>query len=245
MTDARYLVERRAGGAWSGITAPGALADAETYLADNPGDDLRIVTGTGDVVTYGDAGGILQPGQDPAPASSREAKRLREHGYTLEQKQDARDEHRALLETALERLTTPAGMSAWLLAREIHGAELTPANAALAALQAPGQLVGTARYWKRQGVRIGKGQRHTLRLTGKTFWPVAAWTLDSFGGDGMPPLPIPDRAECERLAASWASCGELTAPALTEWVDATAPALVEGEALETDAGDLEQVAIPF
>lgn len=234
-------VEKRIGRDWAGVLDTDDRADADDYLTRHSGDQLRLVNETGDVIAYPDDGAILQPGQTAPLASSREGKRLREHGYTLDQKRDARETHKALLGEALDVLATPAGMSAFLVSREIHGDQLTPGNVALAAFQCPGQLVGTHAHWKREGMKLRKGQGHSLRLTGRGFWPTAAWSLESFGGE-MPPLPSPDAEHCSRLARSWAEWPDHSASGLAGWIADTDPVLMEGEPV---AVEREEVPIPF
>lgn len=234
-------VEKRIGKDWAGVMDTDSREEADGFLSRHSGDQLRLVNGSGDVIAYPDDGAILQPGQAAPLPSSREGKRLREHGYTIDQKRDAREAHKALLDESLEALATPAGMSAFLVSREIHGDSLTAGNVALAAFQAPGQLVGTRAHWKREGMKLRKGQGHNLRLTGRSFWPAPAWTLESFGGE-MPELPVPDAGHCETLARSWAEWPDHSVSGLSGWIADTSPALIEGDPVEVER---EEVPIPF
>jgi hypothetical protein len=152
---------------------------------------------------------------------------------------EARAEHEDRVTAALDALTTAEGMAAYLVADMIHKAEptadepepknLSPANLALAAYQAPGQIV--AGYWQwlmRWGVRVGKGCKHDAKLTGGKNLPVANWSAEKVGyvmGD----VPAPDMAYAAELAASWAEWPERTPTGLRAWVDATRPAFIEGQ----------------
>jgi hypothetical protein len=123
-------------------------------------------------------------------------------------------------------------MSQWLISRHIHGETQTPANTALAALQAPGQLVGTYQQWCRQGLKPGKGQVSDLVLTGRTFWPVAAWSASSHNVE-MPGLPKPDAEHCAKLAAQWLAWPDHSTEGLNAWIEETRPELVEGCPVQT------------
>lgn len=153
------------------------------------------------------------------------------------EKKEARESHRELLDLALEALTEPHGMSAWLVSRHIHGDTQTPGNIALAALQAPGQLVGTYAQWSRTGLKPRKGQTAELVLTGKTFWPVAAWTSRGHNVE-MPPLPVPDAGHCSRLAESWATWPTHSTEGLEEWIRQTRPELIEGNPVEVKSDEI-------
>jgi hypothetical protein len=159
---------------------------------------------------------------------------------TEAEKREVREAHRETLTEALARLETPQGMSRWLVSRHIHGTNQTPANIALAAMQAPGQLVGTYQQWAKQGLKPRKGQEHELVLTGRTFWPVAAWGSSSYSIE-MPTLPVPDAEHCARLAASWLSWPDHSTQGLDAWVEDARPTLVEGEAIDPEP----QPEIPF
>lgn len=240
-----FTVEQRYGKDWAGVFPARSREEAAAYMAANPSDDLRVTDTDGRILTYRDTGSILQPGEAAPLPSSREAKRLREHGYTEDQKREAREDHARTVEAALAALNTPAGMSAFLIARELNSGHLTAGNMALAALQAPGEIVGTRAYWKREGFRLRKGQGHGLRLTGRNFWPTPAWTLGSFGGDAPFSLPVPDRAHCEQLADSWRSWPDHSVTGLNGWLADTEPELIEGEPVESTFDKSEEAAIPF
>lgn len=108
------------------------------------------------------------------------------------EKRHEREAHAARLRLACDELTTPDGFAAWLEAMALNP-DLTPLNAALVALQSPGEIVGTAAAWKRQGYRVRKGERAAGRITGRGFWPLAYFTAEQAGAtdllDYAPPLP--------------------------------------------------------
>lgn len=174
---------------------------------------------------------------------AREVRKRLKLNYTPRteaEKRELREYHRETLDAALARLGTAEGMSAFLISRHIHGTSLTPANTALAALQAPNELVGTYPAWASRGLKPQKGRKAELVLTGKTFWPEAAWKAEGWAIT-MPMLPCPDGEHCARLAALWLSWPEQTAPGLTEWIETTRPELIEGDPVPAGNGP----EIPF
>lgn len=170
------------------------------------------------------------------PKSRRKAFERR----TEADKREAREGHQALIADALSQLETPEGMSRWLIARYIHTERMTASNCALAALQAPGRLVGIRPAWLAQGLKPKTA--HTLRLTGpKAFWPEAAWTNEAFGIE-MPELPVPCAEHCAKLAALWISWPDHSTKGLDAWVLETRPELVEGSPVDSPNDSPE---IPF
>lgn len=129
---------------------------------------------------------------------------------TAAEKRAARDEHAARLRLACEQLTERNGFDTWVEAMALNPA-LTPLNAALAALQTPGEIVGTSTAWKRQGYRVRKGERAAGRITGKGFWPLAYFTAEQAGATDLlefePVLPAETTitAAFDRLAQRLAS----------------------------------------
>jgi hypothetical protein len=96
---------------------------------------------------------------------------------TQAEKKAAREEHAALIRTAVDELRDPVGFERWIETLELNP-HLTPMNAALVAMQTPGQIVSTCAQWKRQGYRVRKGEQTAGRITGKGFWPFAYFTAE-------------------------------------------------------------------
>lgn len=120
---------------------------------------------------------------------------------TADERRELRLAHAARIRAAVEELREPAGFAAWVEAVALNP-QLTPLNAALVALQSPGEIVGTAAQWKRQGGRISKGTRAAGRITGRNFWPTAYFTAAQAGAadldDFEPDLPPAEHVEAAR-----------------------------------------------
>lgn len=108
------------------------------------------------------------------------------------EKQEAREAHAARIAAAVAELEAEAGFEAWVEAMALNP-HLTPLNAALVALQSPGEIVGTAASWRRDGYRVRKGERAAGRITGRGFWPLAYFTAEQASAtdllDFEPALP--------------------------------------------------------
>jgi hypothetical protein len=136
---------------------------------------------------------------------------------------------------ALERLETGDGLRNWLIARSLHGGFdcITPANAAVAAFQKPGDFVAKKPFWG----SIPKGITADCVLIGRTYWPDAAWSASRMGQETQRYLMErahhvdPDPERCERLADSWAKVAN-TVGALQSFVFAY------GDELDVAAGPL-------
>jgi hypothetical protein len=142
---------------------------------------------------------------------------------------EVKAEHEARVGEALDALATEEGMAAYLVAELLHTkAPLSPGNLALAAYQAPGQIV--AGYWqwvKAYGARVGKGCTHNVKLTGGKNLPVANWSSDLLGyplGD----VPAPDADTCRLLAESWAAWPDRSLAGVRAWAADVEPAFIEG-----------------
>lgn len=121
---------------------------------------------------------------------------------TAREKREARDHHAALIHAAVDELREPVGFERWIEARALNP-QLTPMNAALVALQSPGEIVGTLAQWKGQGYRVRKGERAAGRITARGFWPLAYFTAEQVNAgdlEGFEP-ELPDAAEVERQHA--------------------------------------------
>ncbi len=94
---------------------------------------------------------------------------------TQREKRELREEHAALIRTAVDELREPVGFERWIEALELNP-HLTPLNAALVAMQTPGEIVSTCAQWRRQGYRVRKGETAAGRITGKGFWPLTYFT---------------------------------------------------------------------
>lgn len=113
---------------------------------------------------------------------------------TAREKREARDAHAALIHLAVAELRDPVGFERWVETLELNP-QLTPMNGALVALQTPGEIVGTAAQWSKQGYRITKGERAAGRLTARGFWPLAYFTADQANAGDLadfdPSMPGP------------------------------------------------------
>ena len=138
---------------------------------------------------------------------------------TPAEKRARRDAHAETLNDLYRWLATPEGAAAWLEGLELNG-HLTPVNAALAARFAPGEIVATAASWRKWGFRIRKGETSRIAVTGRGFWPVAAFTARQVvGGEdaedhlvdpeiiGLQPDPGYARAVAGRMAEIAADVG--------------------------------------
>lgn len=103
---------------------------------------------------------------------------------TDDEKRAARLEHRDRLAEAVEHARDLDGFGDWLEALELNP-HLSPMNCALAAYQAPGEIVDTFAGWKRGGYLVPKGERCSVRLTGPGFWPKAAFTAPQVGATDL------------------------------------------------------------
>lgn len=103
---------------------------------------------------------------------------------TDDEKRAARLEHRDRLAEAVDLVREPEGFGAWLESLELNP-HLSPMNCALAAMQAPGEIVDTFAGWKRNGYLVPKGERAGVRLTGPGFWPKAAFTAPQVGATDL------------------------------------------------------------
>lgn len=111
---------------------------------------------------------------------------------TKGEKRAARDQHAERIRLAVEELAEPAGFEAWLEALDLNP-HLSAMNAALVALQTPGEVVATSAGWRRQGAQVRKGERAAGRITAPGFWPLAYFTAEQAGCldllDFEPPAP--------------------------------------------------------
>jgi hypothetical protein len=96
---------------------------------------------------------------------------------TQREKRELREEHAALIREAVDALREPAEFERWIEALELNP-HLTPLNAALVAMQTPGEIVSTCAQWRRQGYRVRKGETAAGRITGKGFWPLTYFTAE-------------------------------------------------------------------
>lgn len=94
---------------------------------------------------------------------------------TQAEKREAREAHAARIHAAVDELRDRLGFEAWVEALELNP-HISPMNAALVALQSPGEIVGTSASWRKQGYKVRKGERLAGRITGRNFWPTAYFT---------------------------------------------------------------------
>lgn len=133
--------------------------------------------------------------------------------YTATEKRELRDQHNGVLKTAIAELRDPAGFAAWCETLDLNP-QLTACNAALVALQTPGEIVGTSRTWAKQGAKVSKGDQAAGRITAPGFWPLAYFTADQVGAElaeieapELPPESVLSRLR-ERLEAGLAEGGK-------------------------------------
>ena len=105
------------------------------------------------------------------PGSRRAVKTF----LTPADKRRRREEHAARLNSAREELETCEGMREWIRSRVLNP-HLSPLNAALAAMQCPGAVIGTAAYWHREGSKVNAGEEASAYITAPGFWPKPAFT---------------------------------------------------------------------
>lgn len=117
---------------------------------------------------------------------------------TEREKREARDRHAELIHRAVDELHGLDGFRRWVEAAALNP-QLTPLNAALVALQSPGEVVATLPQWAKQGARVPKGTHGTGKLTGRGFWPLTYFTAAQAGAleleDFDPELPGDDVLE--------------------------------------------------
>lgn len=120
---------------------------------------------------------------------------------TKAEKREARDAHAERIRLAVEELEDAAGFDCWLEALELNP-HLSAMNAALVALQSPGEIVATSAGWRRQGGKVKKGERAAGRITAPGFWPLAYFTADQAGAaelaEFVPPVPPLEVSEALR-----------------------------------------------
>lgn len=162
-------------------------------------------------------------------ADERRARRdsYREHGgshkrplrsfMTAAEKRSLRDDHAARIHLAVEALADAAGFEAWLHALDLNP-ELSAMNAALVALQTPGEVVASNAGWKRQGYRVRKGEVGAGRITAPGFWPLPYFTAEQANAGDLllfdPPAPDPAMVERLREALAARLTTEKARPAL-------------------------------
>lgn len=118
----------------------------------------------------------------PATITRQESKRrkndraralaIEKRNYSAEDKAAIRSLHRERIAGALAMLENEDGLARFVESRQLCP-HLTPLGAALAAYEAPGQLVGSMAYWKAAGHRVRKGEiacAYTTRAP--AFWPL-------------------------------------------------------------------------
>lgn len=120
-------------------------------------------------------------------------------------------------------------------------------NAALVALQSPGEIVGTAASWRKQGYKVRKGERCAGRITGGQFRPLAYFTAPQAQAtdlEGFEP-ELPDAVTLERLSESLSArlaAGEKPVPAL--WAVAIEAGFREPDDMPADPPKRERRAKP-
>jgi len=117
------------------------------------------------------------------------------HSFRTEaEKRQAREHHAAELASALAQLQDLRGFEVFCESALLNP-HLTAGNAALAAFRCPGEVVGSRAWWVKQGGQVRKGETAALRLTGRNFWPTAAWCADQVGAEfeGLEVEPLDPR----------------------------------------------------
>lgn len=140
---------------------------------------------------------------------SRKVRRERERkvekcNLTPDEKRARREAHAELLSAVYEWLATPEGAADWLEGLELNE-HLTPVNAAIAARYAPGEVVAVAQTWRKWGFRIRKDEHSRFPVTGRGFWPVAAFTARQVVGADDEMFVAPDVLSASRPDAGYAA----------------------------------------
>jgi hypothetical protein len=94
---------------------------------------------------------------------------------TAAEKRQARDDHAARIHLAVDELADPCGFERWAESLTLNP-HLSAMNAALVALQTPGEIAGSSAYWHKAGYKVGKGERAAGRITAPGFWPLPYFT---------------------------------------------------------------------
>jgi hypothetical protein len=118
---------------------------------------------------------------------------------TADEKRARRLEHVDRINAAVSALRTDTGWADWVASLELNP-DVSALNAALLAEQVPGEIAGTAAFWKRNGYMIRKGERAAAFITGPMFYPRGAWLADQVGATdlaGMSPAGIPADVEAK------------------------------------------------
>jgi hypothetical protein len=167
---------------------------------------------------------------------------------TAREKREARDAHAARIRLAVEEVQTPEGFERWLeaLGRNEH---LSPMNAALVALQTPGEVAASVTGWKRLGYRVRAGERLAGRLTAPGFWPLAYFTAAQAGAEALDDLPVPlpppeGAAALREALAAFLAAGERPRLALEAVAKRAAAERDAWEARELEAAP-EVLELPF
>lgn len=144
--------------------------------------------------------------RDSHVAQGGSKKRPLKSFMTTAEKKEARQDHAARIHAAVEALEDASGVAAWLEALDLNP-QLSAMNAALVALQTPGEIVGSVASWKRGGYSIRKGEHAAGRLTAPGFWPLAYFTAEQArAGDlSMFDPPVPPTATVEAIRAELAA----------------------------------------
>jgi hypothetical protein len=179
------------------------------------------------------------------PASRRPIRSF----MTADDKRERREEHAERLARAREHLETREGMRDWIRAR-VANPHLSPLNAALAGMQCPGAVLGTAAYWKKTGASIQRGEHGAAFITAPGFWPKPAFTAGQTNGAGEleeleRELGRPPASLVEELRAIYvAAVAELGAKDAFARLLEVAPDPADIE-LEEDSTPARSDAIPF
>lgn len=116
---------------------------------------------------------------------------------TAAEKREAKLEHAERIHAATEALRTPEGFAAFVESLELNP-DVSALNAALLADQLPGEIAGTAPFWKRNGCMVRKGETAAGWITGPAFTPRAVFTAEQVGATdlaGIEPEGVTD--DCE------------------------------------------------
>lgn len=113
--------------------------------------------------------------RDTWRASGGSTRRALGSFQTKADKRARRDAHAATLRLAVENLQEASGFERWAEALGLNP-HLSAMNAALVALQTPGEVVDTSAGWHRRGYTVHKGERAAGRITAPGFWPLAYFT---------------------------------------------------------------------
>lgn len=155
---------------------------------------------------------------------------------TAAEKKERREAHASRIHAAVGELVELGGFRAWAESLDLNP-QLSPLNAALVALQTPGEIVASATGWHQLGYRVRKGERAAGFITAPGFWPLAYFTAPQANAgnlQGIIPV-VPDDDALDGLRVRLVAAlerGEKRGEALAAIAEGIAACEREGDALQ-------------